>query len=301
MRFKGLDLNLLVALDVLLEERSVSRAAERLYVSQPAMSGTLGRLREYFRDDILVSNGKRMFPTAFAESLVPRLRACLGDLDALVSPTSFNPLVDERTFKIISSDFSTITILAGLCAKLNRLAPAIKIDILPTDIDSTASLAEGKVDLLLMPDTMSHPDHPAQLLFEERYVVVGWSENPMFERPLTQEDFLASGHVVTAFGRNRLISFGDQQLARLGIRRRVEVTCGSFGNIPWLLAGTPRIALMHERMARMMAGYLPIRIALLPFDLPVLREVAQYHAARSNDEALRWLLTQLHEECDFIP
>ncbi|MDF2640350.1 MAG: transcriptional regulator, LysR family [Novosphingobium lindaniclasticum] len=297
MRFKGLDLNLLVALDVLLEERSVTRAAERLYVSQPAMSGTLSRLRDYFRDDILVSNGKRMFPTAFAESLVPRLRACLGDLDALVSPTSFNPLLDERMFRIISSDFSTITILSGLCAKLQRIAPAIKIDIIPTDIDSLAALAEGKADLLLMPDTMSHPDHPAELLFEERYVVVGWSGNPLFDRPITQDDFLASGHVVTAFGRNRLSSFGDQQLARLGIRRRVEVTCGSFGNIPWLVAGTQRIALMHERMARMMAGHLPISISPLPFDLPVMREVAQYHAARSNDEALGWLLSQLHEAC----
>lgn len=93
MRLKGLDLNLLVALDVLLEERSVSRAAERLYVRQPAASAALGRLRDYFKDDILVLHGKRMIPTSYAEDLQPEVRRILRQVDGMISmSTEFDPL-----------------------------------------------------------------------------------------------------------------------------------------------------------------------------------------------------------------
>jgi len=293
VRFKGLDLNLLVALDILLEERSVSRAAERMNISQPAMSGALARLRDYFRDPILVSEGKRMFPSAYAESLVPQLRASLRGLDALVSSTSFDPMTSRRTFKIIASDFIIVTLLARVIAELAEAAPAVQFDLIATDTDSTQILAEGKVDLLVMPDSMNHPDHPTQLLFEERHVVVGWNRNPLFERELTEADFLSSGHVVVAFGRGRLASFADQQLARDGKQRRVEVISGSFGNVPWLLIGTPRLALMHEQMAIAAARHFPISFAPVPFDFPLMRETMQYHAARETDDGLRWLRDRL--------
>ena len=106
MRFKRLDLNLLVALDLLLETRSVSQAATRMNLSQPAMSSALARLREYFGDELLVADGKRLYPTPYAELLMPRVRDCLGRLDALVSsPSTFEPSTSQRRFSIICSDY----------------------------------------------------------------------------------------------------------------------------------------------------------------------------------------------------
>src|SRR5687768_16369244 len=104
MRFKGLDLNLLMAFDTLLHTRSVSRAADRMHLSQAAMSSALGRLRDYFGDQILVVQGKRMYPTAFAASLVPQIRECLRQVEAVIatSPT-FDPATSARSFRIVGS------------------------------------------------------------------------------------------------------------------------------------------------------------------------------------------------------
>jgi DNA-binding transcriptional LysR family regulator len=293
MRFKGLDLNLLVALDALLDERSVTRAAERLHISQPAMSGALSRLREYFRDDLLVAVGKRMYPTACAEGLLPQIKTTLRALDAMVGSTAFDAATSTRTFRIVGSDYALISLLARLVAELSELAPGIKLDLLPTDDESTQHLADGKVDLLLIPDTMAHPDHPTEMLVEEKHVIVGWNGNPLFKKGITEEDFLASGHVATSFGRQRLRSFGDLQLARLGKERRIEVTSGSFGNVPWLLIGTMRLALMHQRMAQSVSRYFPLSISPVPFEFPLMREVAQHHSARTSDLGLSWLREQL--------
>lgn len=108
MRFKGLDLNLLLAFDTLLHTRSVSRAADRMHLSQAAMSSALGRLREYFGDEILIVQGKRMYPTAFAESLVPRVKECLRRVKDVISTSpTFDPGTSERTFRIVVSDYIT--------------------------------------------------------------------------------------------------------------------------------------------------------------------------------------------------
>src|ERR1700737_114702 len=104
MNFRGLDLNLLVALEALLETRSVSQAANRLHLSQPAMSAALARIREYFQDEILVAKGKRMYPTETAEAVLPQLKDCLRRVEGLIlSPTTFNPKTAQRSFSIVTS------------------------------------------------------------------------------------------------------------------------------------------------------------------------------------------------------
>src|SRR4051812_40500511 len=144
MRFKGLDLNLLVALDALVETRSVSAAARRLHLSQPAMSAALSRLRDYFRDELLVVSGKRMYPTAFAEGLAPQLKECLQGLDALVSsPNLFDPATAQRTFIIVASDYLTTAVLVPLVARLAERAPGVRLEIVLPDEASVAQLAEG--------------------------------------------------------------------------------------------------------------------------------------------------------------
>lgn len=290
MRFKGLDLNLLVALEALLETRSVSLAAGRLNLSQPAMSAALSRLRDYFRDDLLVASGKRMYPTAYAEVLAPQLKECLTDLDALISnPTLFDPTASHRTFRILGSDYVTAAALVPLVARLAEEAPGVRLDIAPVQDDAAEQIDQGKVDLLLTPDNYIHPDHPADLLFEESQVVVGWKHNPLFRQTLSEDAVFSAGHVAVAVGRTRTPSFADRELAIMGKTRRVEVTTGSFLAVPWLLQGTNRIAFMHERLARSVVKLFPLTWAPTPFDFPIMREMVQHHRARDGDAGLTWL------------
>lgn len=296
MRFKGLDLNLLVAFDALIETRSVSRAAERLNLSQPAVSAALRRLRDYFGDPILVVHGKRMLPTSFADSLAAQVRASLRGVEVLIATTtSFDPATSRRTFKFLCSDFATTAILAPLVQRLALSAPSIRIDMAAPEGNFLAELDQGIVDLLIIPEEHISSSHPADLLFEERHVVVGCAKNPMFQQEITEDIFFSSRHVAVSFGHFRQGAFADQHLQALGRERNIEVLASSFTAIPWLVTGTPRLALMHERLAHQMAKLFPIAFAPLPFAFPVMREMMAYHHARRSDEGLAWLRNQLLE------
>lgn len=297
MRFKGLDLNLLVAFDVLMATRSVSRSAEQLHLSQPAMSAALGRLRDYFGNDLLVQQGKRMFPTAYAESLMPMVHDVLRKVDAVITTsTSFDPATSQRTFRVIASDYITAAVIAPLVRKLAVVAPHIKLEaVLPSD-GSAELIGQGAFDLLITPEDFISPGQPAELLFEEQHVFVGWTSNPIFDGVLTEDDVMAASHVAVHLGNQRTSAFADNMMEKLGRFRQIDVTASSFTIIPWLLIETNRIALMHERLARRMASMFPLAIAPIPFAFPPMREMMQFNRTRSADEGLRWLREQLREE-----
>lgn len=297
MRFKGLDLNLLVAFDVLMTTRSVSRSAEQLHLSQPAMSSALGRLRDYFGDDLLVQQGKRMFPTAYAESLMPMVHDVLRKVDAVITTsTNFDPTTSQRTFRIIASDYITAAVIAPLVRTLALIAPHIKIEaVLPSD-GSADLLAQGAFDLLITPEEFISPGQPAELLFEEQHVFVGWSGNPIFAETLTEQRVMAASHVGVQMGNQRTSVFADSAMEKAGRFRQIDVIASSFTIVPWLLIETNRISLMHERLARRMAEMFPLAIAPIPFPFPSMREMIQFNRTRSSDEGLMWLRERLREE-----
>src|SRR5271165_3111161 len=147
MRFKGLDLNLLVAFDTLLQCRSVTRAAERLHLSQAAMSAALGRLRGFFSDEILVVHGKRMYPTAFAQNLVPQVQEFLRQIDAmLITSSDFDPASSQRIFRLVASDYIAAVVLVPLITRLAISAPGIRIDVVLPDDTVLRQLENGDVD-----------------------------------------------------------------------------------------------------------------------------------------------------------
>jgi LysR family transcriptional regulator, nod-box dependent transcriptional activator len=288
MRLDNFDLNLLVAFEVLLDERNVTRAARRLNVTQSAMSASLRRLREALGDQILLQHGKTMIPTPHALALAPEVTSAIGVLRRLIQPsTGFDPVTSSRTFRVAASDYIATVALVPLLRDLEQAAPGVRLDIsLPTD-STPHRLARGEFDLVLTPKEFLEPEHPAELLFEERHVIVGCRHNPLFAQPLTRETFAAAGHVaVRVDGRNTYI---ENELGRLGLTRRVEVYAPSFVQAPWLLPGTSRIALMHERLARLMAARLGLTIADPPFTVPIMHEMMQFHAAQETDAGLTWL------------
>lgn len=295
MRFNGLDLNLLLAFQVLIEERNVTRAARRLNISQPAMSAALARLRDYFQDDILVPQGRQMLPTEQAQSLAGPVRQLLGDLDALLTRSAqFDPATSQRSFRLVASDYITAALIAPLTQRLAAIAPRVRLEIMLPCEEAAQLVMEGQADLILTPEDFLDPDQPAEPLCEERQLVVGWNQNPaLADGRITEADFLRLGHVAVHVGSNRVPSFADRQLERMGSPRHIELTCGCFTLVPWLLQGTQRLAVMHERLARQMAAQLPLTLAALSFAFPAMREMIQYHKARAADEGLRWLRQEL--------
>ncbi|EQB14753.1 hypothetical protein L288_00955 [Sphingobium quisquiliarum P25] len=294
MRLKGLDLNLLVAFDALMSSRSVSRAAVKMNLSQPAVSSALARLRSYFKDEILVVHGKRMLPTAFAEGLYPQVLACLREAEILITTNSaFDPLTSQRRFRIVASDYASTAVISYFANRLPVIAPGVQLELILPEDNVWGDLEEGFIDIFITPEEFVSNVHPAELLFEERHVIAGWASNPLMSRPISKDELFSSPHITVSFGRHRKLAHGDAQLSSMGLQRQVEIVAPSFTLVPWLLIGTQRLSIMHHRLAKLMAAKFPIAFQPMPFKFPIMREMAQYHSARSSDDGLLWLRNQL--------
>jgi len=294
MRFGRLDLNLLVALDALLTERSVSLAADRLCLSQSATSSALGRLREYFGDDLLVLKGRSMILTARAEELIDPVRTVLEQIRTTVAVAPpFDPATADRVIRVMASDYSTEVLLASVLAALAKEAPSIRFEIHPMHDSPIEAIERGYIDLLLTIDYAISADHPSQLLFEDDYVVVGDRANPAMALPMTRELYFELGHVTARFGKARVPAFEDWFVRRQKNQRRIEVVAPTFLSLPSLIVGTERIATMHRRMAEIYARSMPLVMREIPFAIPPIRETIQWNIANSNDRALRWFVERL--------
>lgn len=293
MRFGRLDLNLLVALDALLSERSVSLAADRLCLSQSATSSALGRLREYFGDELLLVKGRNMILTARAEELIEPVRSVLEQIRTTVSVAPpFNPATAERMIRIMASDYTTEVLLAGVLADLERDAPGLRFEIQPMN-EPIEAIERGYIDLLMTIDLAVSADHPTQLLFQDDYVVVGDRDNPAMAGPMTRELYFSLGHVTARFGKAKVSTFEDWFVRRQKQQRRIEIVAPSFLSLPGLIMGTGRIATLHRRLAERVVRNLPLVMREIPFDIPPIRETVQWNLANNNDRALRWVVERL--------
>ncbi|WP_298285658.1 LysR family transcriptional regulator [Novosphingobium sp.] len=295
MRFKGLDLNLLVAFDALMTTRSVSRSAERLNLSQPAMSAALSRLRDYFGDDLLMLQGKRMHPTPFADELMPQVRESLLGLEVMLSRSpNFDPATSQRSFKVVTSDYVFASLIAPLVAQLTEEAPGIRIDCGLPQPSTVQELEEGKIDIMITPEYVIGGHHLSYVLYMEPQVVAAWSGNPAIAGgTITEEAFFAAGHVAVVLGGGATLSYADRQLELMGRNRRIEATVAIFTAVPWLLEGTNRLAVMHARLATQLAGRFALSTAPMPFEIPAMRQMLSYHPGRKDDAGMTWLRSRI--------
>jgi len=294
MRFQRLDLNLLVALDALLTERSVSLAADRICLSQSATSGALSRLRDYFSDELLVMKGRQMVLTGRGESLLEPVRAVLRQIHSTIAvPPPFDPATSDRTITIMTSDYLTEVLLSTAIDAILRDAPGMQFEILGMNDAILDALERGEMDLLLTIDYAISPDYPSRALFEDDYVVVGWDGNPAMHGEMTRDLYFRLGHVTTRFGRSRLPAFDDWFIREQAQQRRVEVVTSNFLTVPGLVVGTNRIATMHRRLAERSAASLPLVIKPVPLTFPGIRTAAQWHYLNNNDPAIRWVVDRI--------
>ncbi len=296
MRFHHLDLNLLVALDALLTEQSITRAAERLHLSQSAMSGALARLREHFHDELLAQVGRKMVPTALGESLRTSVRDILLQIQSTIEPrSSFDPQTSERRFSLMISDYMVSTVMTEVLRRASELAPAITFEFLAQDDASAESLERGDIDFIMLPRDNMLADHPSLDLPSERYVCVVAADRSDIGQAISFEDYLGMGHVIVRSGKTRIPAFDEWFLSRFGFARRVEVIATSFNAVPQFIVGTRRIAMMHERLARRHAATMPLRLLPPPVDIPPLTDVLQWHRVQDKEPAIVWLRELIRE------
>ncbi len=295
MRLEKLDLNLLVALDALLEERGVSLAADRLNLSQSATSGALARLREYFGDDLLVMQGRNMALTPRAEKLVEPVRAVLEQIrETIIVADPFDPATSDRTLSIMATDYIVEILLRPAIVAWATEAPGIRFELVSIVESPVDALQRGRADLLIGIDNVVSTEHPSEVLYTEDFVIAGWKDNPAMAEPMTIEAYEKLGHVSVRFGQQT--SSYEGTAARLrSIPRRIEVVAPSFSSVGGLLVGTNRIATIHRLLAARMAEYLPLKLAELPFEMAPVREIAQWATRSSNDPAIAWLVTRLKQ------
>ncbi|MDE2410375.1 MAG: LysR family transcriptional regulator [Sphingomonadales bacterium] len=291
MRFGRLDLNLLVALDALLTEKSVSLAADRLCLSQSATSSALGRLRDYFGDDLLVVKGRNMILTARAEELIEPVRAVLEQIRSTIAiAPPFDPATADRQIRIMASDYTTQVLIAEALVQLERDAPNMRFEIQPMSTNPIEAVERGYIDLLMTIDFAVSADHPSQFLYEDDYVVVGDANNPAMKGEMTRERYFEMGHVTARFGRAQMPAFEEWFTRRQKQQRRIEVVAPSFLSLPGLVIGTDRIVTMHRRLAKQVVNTFPLVMREVPFSIPPIREVVQWHITNNNDRAIRWVV-----------
>ncbi len=295
MRFEKLDLNLLIALDAFLEERGVSLAAERLNLSQSAASGSLARLREYFKDDLLVLTGRTMSLTPRAEALVQPVRTILEQIRATILVADpFDPATSDRTLSIMATDYVFDILLRPAIVACATLAPGVRFELVPIVEQPVDAMQRGHADLLIGIDNVISEDQPHDVLFTEDFVIAGWSGSSLLAGPMTMELFQQLGHVSVRFGRQTASYEASAAMTRM-IQRRVEVVAADFTSVGGLLVGTNRIATMHRRLALRMAETLPLKLMEMPFALPPIREIAQWSSRSANDPAIAWLVELLKQ------
>ncbi|TMV88615.1 LysR family transcriptional regulator [Thioclava sp. BHET1] len=293
MRFKGLDLNLLVVLDRLLTEQNVSRAADKLCLSQSATSGALARLRDYFGDELLVQVGRKLVPTPRALALSGKVRAALLQIDgSIIQAPGFDPATACRTVRIVASDYVTIVALSDVVMALRKSAPDLSISITPPGERARERLERGEFDLLVLPDGRISPDHPSTDYFADEFVVIAWSGNTRLGDTLSESAFFDQRHAASFFPTS-LPSLEASILQSRGRERKIVATAGGFAALPFLVVGTELIALIPRRLAECFATQMPLRILPSPVATPPLVERLQWHTFSEGDECLAWLRQEM--------
>ena len=285
-----LDLNLLLALDALLELRSVGLAAKRLHTSAPAMSRTLGRLRRRLDDPVLVRAGRQMVPTPRALAMQVEVHDVIARARALfASPERVEPRRLSRTFSLQMGDIGMLsTVAERLLTRVRTEAPGVTLRFVGESHEDTHSLRDGGVDLEVGQTGHLDPEISVEDLVTERMVGVVRAGHPLLKRRVTAKRFADAEHVVFS-RRGRLRGPVDDLLAEHGLQRRVVVCAPTPAGGLFLVRSSDLVAMMPAGLGRYAMEALNLTSFSIPLDLPPLTISMAWHPRHDADGAHRWL------------
>ena len=291
----GVDLNLVLALDALLAERHVTRAAARLGVTQSAASHALARLRELIGDPLLVRGARgAMVPTPRAEALAPQIHRVLTDLAGALRGETFDPATAKRTFRIGASDYVELVLLPRLMERVSRLAPNVNIWIHSFVNHGDEELSAGQIDLALgIPQGAARAAGSYEkVLFDESFTCIVRGGHALAGARMTLPRYCESPHLMVA-PRSLPGSFVDTALAELGRARRIALAVPHFLVVPYIIAGTDLVATLPNRVAALFAEMLGLATMPPPIQIPKFQIAAAWHERNHHDAPHRWLREQV--------
>ncbi|MBV8659246.1 MAG: LysR family transcriptional regulator [Burkholderiales bacterium] len=288
------NLNLLRTLDALLETRNLTKTAQRLGLTQSAVSRQLVSLRGALDDPLLVREGQRYLLTPHAEQLQPRVKAVLAEAAALLETPAFDPARCVRQFTLCGSDYLATYMLPALIATIAPLAPLARIRFQLWEPDHFHRLADGSVDLVtVMADAMPDNLH-GRAMGEDHAVCVMRRSHPLAQQPLSLDDYLAHPHLQISGGGDKT-GLVDQHLASLGTSRQVQLTVPFFESALRIVSESDLLLTLPQHMAVALAPHWPIVWHSLPFEVPAFRYWLLWHARQHHDVAHQWLRNQFSE------
>ena len=299
MNFRTLDLNLLRVFDVVMVERNVTRAAERLAMSQPAVSNALRRLREAIGEELFVPTPTGVVPTGQASALWPAVRLSLARLREVFDPQAFDPLEDERSFTVAMADATATVLVPALIERLDsersrvglRIEPLITRDPRPEIDRGTADVAVG-----FFPDVARVLAASAGLgetvlepMYECEYVCVMRRGHPLADRPaLTLDDYCGASHARVSFA-SRAHGFVDEALSRLGRSRRVQLLINHFSTAARAVSQSDLLSVFPRSYVSMSGVADALVIRPMPFEMPRIEVALLWHRRHERDPAHRWM------------
>lgn len=292
-----LDTHLLRVLYLVLQERSVSRAADRLGITQPAVSSALKRLRQITGDELLVRTRNGMTPTERGERLLAPTRAALDAIDSiLVQAEPFAAAATKRVFGVGAPDYFDAFFLSNLIERFRRDAPHARLNVRPLslDVDFERLLEEGELDVVI--GNWPHPPEYLRTtpLFEDEVVcMVGQQHRLARKMAISAEEYLAAQHLAPVRYAGGVRGAIDEHLHRLGVKRDIRVSLPYFHVAPYGLIGTDLVFTTGRRFAAYYARFLPIRVLPAPLDFPPLRFYQLWHERTHAAPAARWLREQI--------
>jgi DNA-binding transcriptional LysR family regulator len=288
-----LDLNLLTALDALLEEGSVAGAADRVHLSAPAMSRTLGRIRRVTGDQILVRTGRTMTPTPYALSIREQGHTLVQQAESVLTPERELDLRTlKRTFTLQCHDAVTTAAGPALLAGVQAQAPAVALRLLPEASTDTNDLRHGQVDLEIGSTEPAFPDIRHETIGNDRLVVVVRPDHPCARAKLTAKRFAQAEHIIVS-RRGRLHDPLDDALARFGLERRVVAAAPTSTAALYFVRQSDLVVAVPERVCRPMVDALGLETLRIPFNLPAIPIIQAWHQRYDTDRAHTWLRNQV--------
>ncbi|AZD67642.1 DNA-binding transcriptional regulator, LysR family [Pseudomonas chlororaphis] len=285
---RRLDINLLLTLDVLLAEHNVTRAAQRLNLSQPSVSVHLAKLREIFGDPLLLPGPRGMRPTARADELREPLRRALEALELAVAPASpFDPGAAANTWSVSASDYGESTVILPALAGLRAAAPGTRLAVLELEPGRLVQQAEqGSIDLALHTSEDSPPGLRRRVLFSERYVLVGRAGHPRLQRRPSLAQFGKLEHVVVSPDGGGFHGVTDSALGEVGLTRRVVLSVPHFLFVLSALASTDLVAMLPARLVRDNPA---LKVVEPPLEVAGYEMAMLWHERCHRDPAHQWL------------
>jgi DNA-binding transcriptional LysR family regulator len=304
MNFRTLDLNLLRVFDAVMAEGNITRAAERLSMTQPSVSNALKRLRDATGEDLLTRAPRGVKPTTFGEALWPQVREALGQLRQALEPGQYDPTTDSRVFRLAMVDAVAATRMPPLMTRLEAIGAQARIEVRPlVNRDPRDALAHGDVDFALghFPESVAAivaegagASARYRRLSETHYVCAMRRGHPLAAGPLTLDAFCAAGHVLVSFS-GRAHGFVDQALASLNRSRRIALTVNQFFTAARVVLATDLLTVLPEGFLHV-TGHAEQLVTLpLPLAPGAVFVDALWHVRNDRSSAHQWLLQMLTE------